>query len=237
MTKNQTSALKDVLEDFISLLFPNSCIACQGDLHRNEGLICTYCRHSLPLTNYHQFEDNPLAQRFWGRVSVTHAFAYLKYIKHGKVQRIIHALKYQGLEEIGELMGRWYGTELKKANFHQQFDLILPVPLHKARQKQRGYNQSDSFAKGLSQALAIPWSSSVLKRVKANNTQTNKSRYHRWLNVKDLFVVATVEEVQAKRILVVDDVITTGATIEACLHSLIEAGCASVSVGAIGSAK
>ncbi|MGB0523504.1 MAG: ComF family protein [Flammeovirgaceae bacterium] len=232
-----TSQLKYILEDFLHLLFPNTCIACQGDLHRNEGLICTYCRQRLPITNYHLNPENPLAQRFWGRVPVKHAFAYLKYIKYSSVQQIIHALKYQGKEELSELLGLWYGYDLAHAGFRGEFDYILPVPLHASRQKQRGYNQSDGFAKGLAQSLETTWNPHTLKRIKASQTQTNKSRYNRWLNVKDLFVVADSNALKNKHILLVDDVITTGATTEACLQSLLDAGCAQVSVAAIGSAK
>jgi len=190
----------------------------------------------MPITNYHLFPDNSLAQRFWGRVNITHAFAYLKYIKSGKVQQIIHSLKYGGLEEIGLLMGNWYGHELKTNQFENSFDLILPIPLHPNRKKQRGYNQSDSFAQGLSETLNVPWEDEVLIRQLSSNTQTKKKRLDRWENVKDIFALAQPEQVAGKRILLVDDVITTGATIEACAQKIVEAGCKSISVGAIATA-
>lgn len=235
--QKQTTAIKHVMDDFLAMLFPNTCLSCRGNVHRNEGLICTFCRQHLPITNYHLHHDNPLAQRFWGRVPLKHAFAYLKYIKHGLVQRLIHALKYQGMEELGEVLGTWYGHLLKEAGFQHEFDLILPVPLHQSRQKQRGYNQSDGFAKGLAASLETDWNPNVLKRIKASKTQTNQSRYKRWLNVKDLFVVEQPEQIKGKHILLVDDVITTGATTEACVQALLTTACTSISVGAIGSAK
>ena len=237
MKRSTTQSFKNVFDDFFAMLYPTSCITCNGSIHRNEGLICTLCQHQLPITNYHQMPNNPLAQRFWGRFPFKHAFAYLKYIKHGKVQRMIHALKYQGQEGLSELLGRWYGKALKEKDFQQEIDLVLPIPLHKKRQKQRGYNQSDGFAKGLAEVLEIEWSPNCLKRVKASTTQTKKSRYNRWLNVKDLFVVDDGELVKGKHILLVDDVITTGATMEACAQVLLEADCASISLGAIASAK
>ena len=230
-------SIYSVMDDFLSMLFPNVCLGCEGTLQRNEHLICTICRMELPITNYHLMPENPLAQRFWGRVPLEHTFAYLKYIKQGKVQHMIHALKYQGVEELSELFGRWYGADLEKEGFQNQFDLVLPVPLHKARQKQRGYNQSDGFAKGIAQSLTIDWQPAILQRVKSSQTQTKKSRYARWLNVKDLFLVTDSEIVKDKRILLVDDVITTGATMEACIQVLLDCGCKSVSVGAIASAK
>lgn len=229
--------IQSLFEDFFSMLYPNSCVTCDGIIHRNEGVICTICQHQLPVTNYHLMKENSLAKRFWGRISFEHAFAYLKYIKHGTVQKMIHALKYQGKEQISEYLGIWYGKQLKDDGFQKHFDLVLPIPLHVKRQKQRGYNQSDGFAKGLAMSLEIAWSNQVLKRVKASATQTRKNRYNRWLNVKDLFVVTDKDFVKGKHILLVDDVITTGATMEACAQVLLDAGCSAISLGAMASAK
>ena len=193
------------------------------------GILC-------PATNYHLFPNNSLAQRFWGRIDMKYAFAYLKYTKRGKAQKIIHSLKYEGVEEIGELMGKWYGNELKLQQFHKEFDLILPIPLHPNRKKQRGYNQSDSFAKGLSEILEVDWADDVLIRNTSSSTQTRKGRLDRWENVKEIFGLAQSKKVIGKRILLVDDVITTGATIEACARKIVNSGCESISVGAIATA-
>jgi len=237
MIFKQAPTIPPIFADFFAMLYPNSCISCEGKLHRNEGLICTLCRHQLPITQYHRIEENPLAKRFWGRFPFQHAFAYLKYVKHGKVQKMIHALKYQGHESLSEQLGNWYGKDLKADGFVQKFDWILPIPLHKSRQKQRGYNQSDGFAKGLANVLQAAYGPHLLQRVKSSRTQTKKSRYNRWLNVKDLFIVTDSTKIKGKHILLVDDVITTGATMEACAQVLLAAECASISLGAMASAK
>ena len=228
--------LGELYADFVSLVFPNYCISCHDSLNRNENHICTTCRFTMPITNYHLHKENSLAQRFWGRIHLNHAFAYLKYIKYGRVQKIIHHLKYKGLEEVGEMMGNWYAAELRKEGFHDHFDLILPVPLHHSRLKTRGYNQSDSFAKGMAEVLELPWSATTLTRNVASTTQTKKKRFDRWNNVKDIFSVRQPDHVEGKRILLVDDVITTGATIEACATQLLESKCSHVSVAAIATA-
>ncbi len=229
-------ASKTLWNDFISMVFPSFCVACYDSIDKNEKYICTTCRHDMPITNYHLFQENGLSQRFWGRVNLLHAFAFLKYVKSGKVQQIIHSLKYDGIEEIGEMMGKWYGKELSESELGKKFDLILPVPLHKKRLKERGYNQSDSFARGLSETLNIEWADSAIERVEYSITQTRKKRIERWDNVKDIFAVKNQELIQGKDILLVDDVITTGATVEACVHKLLESGCKTVSIGAIATA-
>lgn len=227
---------KVIWDDFVSMVFPNFCLACYDSLNKNENYICTSCQHTMPTTNYHLFPENGLSQRFWGRVNLLHAFAFLKYVKSGKVQQIIHSLKYNGVEEISEMMGKWYGKDISESGFSDKFDLILPVPLHKKRLKERGYNQSDGFAKGLSEVLGVEWSDSTIERVVYSITQTKKKRIERWENVKDIFAIKKPEMILGKNILLVDDVITTGATIEACVSKLLESGCKSVSIGAIATA-
>jgi ComF family protein len=161
----------------------------------------------------------------------------LKFTKQGRVQKALHALKYNGKKEVGQLMGTWYGEELKRAGLATQFDLILPVPLHPTKLKKRGYNQSDTFAEGLSGAMAVTWSHQVLLRNTASATQTRKKRLERWKNVERIFEVGDNSQVQGKRILLVDDVITTGATFESCVEVLQEAGSAEVSIAAIAAAQ
>lgn len=222
-----------MFNDFVNMLFPRSCLTCSSLLEKNEELICVQCRYALPQTNFHLEDDNELARKFWGRIPLKHAFAYLRFIKTGKVQILLHHLKYYGKQEIGEMLGKWYGNELKKSNFHTAFDLILPVPLHPSKLEKRGYNQCDSIARGMAEGMTIAWDSSVLVRQKANISQTRKDRVERWENVAEIFQIVQPEKVKGKNILLIDDVITTGATLEACGIPLQNAGCQSLSIAGL----
>jgi ComF family protein len=222
-----------MFKDFLDMLFPRTCLTCSGLLEKNEELICTHCRFELPQTDFHLEVDNPLARKFWGRVPVKYAFAYLRFVKTGKIQILLHHLKYYGKEEIGETLGKWYGNELKKKGFESEFDLILPVPLHPSKLRKRGYNQCDSIARGLAEGLQIGWSSTVLVRKQANISQTKKDRIERWENVESIFDISNSQLVENKNVLLIDDVITTGATLEACCLPLQKAGCKSLSIAGL----
>ncbi|QMU31071.1 ComF family protein [Adhaeribacter radiodurans] len=230
--------LNNLVADFISLLFPEDCLACHELLARGETTICTDCRVNLPYTNSHLLTGakSELLSRFYNKVPVKHALAYLTFTRSGRVQQLLHALKYNGHEEVGEILGNWYGADLKEYQYQEQFDLIVPVPLHKKKLRKRGYNQSDSFAKGLAQVLDTHWQPNVLERLADTSTQTKKTRLERWQNVGQLFSVIQPEMVKNQRILLVDDVMTTGATLEACALVLLDAKAAAVSVAAIAAA-
>lgn len=163
------------------------------------------------------------------------ALAYLKFVKGGKVQNLIHHLKYENCPEIGTILGRWYGRELSQDGFADRFDLIVPVPLHDNKIKKRGYNQSESFAVGLGEGLDTRTHSMLLKRIRNTPTQTRKSRLQRWRNVEGAFQAAE-RLPNDQRVLIVDDIVTTGATLEACAFALAAGGCANVSVAAIATA-
>jgi ComF family protein len=230
--------LKNIFSDFLTLLFPEYCYACEKSLARGEAIVCTNCRLKLPYTNVHLQEPahNELSVRFFGKVPVQHTLAYLYFNRAGRVQRLLHALKYRGVQEIGETLGTWYGHNLREAGYSETFDIIVTVPLHARRQRQRGYNQNDTFARGLAEALDLPWSGKALKRTQYTSSQTHKTRPERWANVEHVFQVNKPEIIQAKRVLLIDDVITTGATLEACAVSLLKAGCQKVSVCTIAAA-
>ncbi len=225
-----------MISDFISMIFPDYCLMCEDALAKEEKYICIHCRFHLPKTAFHLDMENELAKRFWGKVPIKYSLAYLKFTKQGKVQHALHKLKYEGYKEIGETLGNWYGSDLKNCGLANEFDIILPVPLHPSKLKKRGYNQSDAFAKGLSETMQVNWSAAILKKTTATETQTNKKRLQRWENVKDIFSVADKGSIKEKKILLVDDVITTGSTLEACAKVLMEAGCNEVSVAAIAAA-
>ena len=228
-----------MFEDLLSLIFPESCYACSGAMARGEKYICTSCNIKLPYTDYHLHGDtelNPLQRRFWGKVQVQYAFAYLLFTPKGRVQQMLHKLKYKGAKELGEHLGYRYGSLLSDHQYNDKFDLIVPVPLHKYKLRRRGYNQSECFAKGISDSMKLPLNTSTLVRILDTATQTRKNRLDRWQNVEQVFRVKQQETVKGKHILLVDDVMTTGATLEACTASLLTAGAAKVSVVTIAAA-
>ncbi|MFZ4401132.1 MAG: ComF family protein [Bacteroidales bacterium] len=209
-----------LFQDFFSLIYPNNCMACGNNLFKNEHLICTSCLFHLPKTNYHLEKDNPISQIFWGRCNINTAAAYFYFTKAGKVQHLVHQLKYKGKKEIGIYIGEIYGRELMQSPDYSKTNVIIPVPLHPKKQKKRGFNQSEVFAIGLSASMNIPIDTQTLIRTFASETQTKKSRFKRWENVKEIFSLQNPETLKNKHILLVDDVITTGATIEACVNLL-----------------
>lgn len=225
-----------MLQSFLDLIFPRVCVGCRQPLQLNEDQICTDCRFELPLTNSHIHIDQQLVHKFAGKVNLKHSLSYLKFIKGGKVQKMMHELKYKGNQNIGELLGRWYGVDLRENGFSDEFDLILPVPLHKKRLIIRGYNQSDSFAKGLAESLKIEWRSDILKRGIETETQIKKSRIERYRNMQDVFFVDKSEGLSGRKIVVVDDTLTTGATLESCVLTLNNIGVTDISIIAIASA-
>ncbi|MHA7877972.1 MAG: ComF family protein [Bacteroidota bacterium] len=229
----QTAWLLDMLHDFFNLLFPNYCLTCAKVLTLGEAWLCTDCLYGLPQTAYHQEPDNLVARMLSGRLPVRYAMALYKFRKSGKVQRLIHHLKYKDKPVLGKVLGKQYGEILRTTHLRHAFDLIVPVPLHSSRRWQRGYNQSDFFAQGLAESLNIPWSSQHLKRTQKTNTQTKKSKLARFKSVENAFCVKNAAAIRHRRLLLVDDIITTGATLEACGKALLAAGIQELSVATI----
>jgi ComF family protein len=217
--------------DFISLFFPRCCLACSGMLVKGEDILCTGCIRDLPKQGNGTFQSM-MKERLAGRLEICYALAFLKFRKVGIVQHLLHQLKYNNHPEIGVVLGKIFGYELDRIGLSTAFDLILPVPLHPARERQRGYNQSAKFAQGISFSLKVPFDDTILFRVAKTRTQTRKSRLERWENVKGVFALSR-SELQGKRILLVDDIMTTGATLEACGEQLIARGCHELSVACI----
>jgi ComF family protein len=209
-----------LLDDFLYLFYPRVCYACGSGLLTNEDIICTSCLLHLPRTNFHHDPDNPVVRAFWGRIPVHSATAYYYFTKKGKVQHLLHQLKYKGRKEIGIFIGRQFGYELRNTELFNTTSVIMPVPLHPSKLRKRGYNQSEQFALGLSSAMNVGLDLTTLARTKASESQTRKSRFKRWENVKDIFTVNHDGRLTGKHILLVDDVITTGATLEACAEAI-----------------
>jgi ComF family protein len=192
------------------------------------------CIYKLPKTNFHTQADNTLSKVFAGRAEVNAVAAWCYYQKGNSVQDLVHELKYKGKKELGVSIGKWYGHDLKGTALYEKVEVVVPVPLHKKKLKRRGYNQSAYFAKGLAESMKIKCLEDGLARIVDTETQTRKSRYSRWENVKDIFSANKPEELRGKHVLLVDDIITTGATIEACVHTLKAIPVASVSIASIG---
>jgi ComF family protein len=225
------------LTDFVSLLFPELCAACRESLMANEYLICTDCLYNLPFTNFHLQPDNIVAQQFWGKIQLEGAYSLYYFSKGGKIQNLMHQFKYKGVKQIGNLLGNIAGGQLIKNEVFNSVDMIIPVPLHKKRLIQRGFNQSLCFAEGLSEKLSAEVENNNLVRVTATETQTHKSRFARFENMQEVFAVKTPEKLINKHVLLVDDVITTGSTLEACGTQLLKIEGLKLSIATIAYAE
>jgi ComF family protein len=210
-----------LIHDFLELFFPRTCAGCDQALMVNEKFICTECLYQLPRTGYWKEDDNPVARLFWGRIFIQNAASYLHFYKGSRLQQIIHQFKYRGQKEIGIELGKLFGLELRQTPYALA-NAIIPVPLHPSKFKKRGYNQSEFLAVGISQILHIPVVSNGIVRVIAKETQTRKSRFERWKNVENIFRLTDATLFENKTIVLVDDVITTGSTLEACASTLSE---------------
>lgn len=202
---------------FWSLLFPRCCVVCGSPLSRGEECLCTCCNINLPRTGFHLRKDNPVECLFWGRIpGLKRASSFLFYRKGSDFRRILHLLKYGGYKELGEVMGRYMAAELSSGGFFDGVDMIIPVPLHRKKQKLRGYNQSEWIARGIASVTGIPLCAECMIREKNTETQTRKSTFERWENVEGIFRLCDTVHFEGKYVLLVDDVLTTGATTVAC---------------------
>ncbi|MCX6310471.1 MAG: ComF family protein [Bacteroidetes bacterium] len=232
------SGLKQIAGDFASLFFPTVCAACNGPLVRGEVAICTLCLMECPRTfDEHDPVDNPAARAFWGRVQLQGAASLFVFTKGGKVQELIHNLKYNGRTDAGIAAGKLFGNEIKDLTPFNTIDAVIPVPLHRDKLAKRRYNQAACFGEGLASAMKIPQYEHGILRLSATETQTKKNRNERWENVEDVFTLNKKINLKGKHILLVDDVITTGATIEACAIPILELEGTKVSVISLASAR
>lgn len=229
------SLVLDFFGDFLSLFFPPCCCACSSALVKGETVVCTLCMLEMPQTDYHHDRHNALFSSFAGRLVVEEAVALFHFSRGGRVQTVLHALKYNDRPAVGDFLGRFYAQRLLESGFFKGVDLIVPVPLHASGLRRRGYNQSARFAAGLAAVSGIPFSDS-LRRTVSTTSQTRRSRAGRWENVKSVFTTTDSGMFHGKHVLLVDDVITTGATVEACANSLYASGCAVLRVACIAHA-
>jgi ComF family protein len=222
-----------LINDFLSLIYPRYCEACEALLYKHERVICNKCALGLPKSNFHLNNKNPIVMALGGRVPLQGASSLFVFEKDGKVQNLLHALKYENQQIIGELMGQTFYKDLKNSGFFEGIEFVIPIPLHKKKQKARGYNQSECFAKGISEKSGIPLDTINFTREVETSTQTKKGKAERWANVKDAFSLKDVEAFKNKHILLVDDVITTGATIEGAWQALKDVEGIKISVASI----
>ncbi len=213
---------REMLHAFFTLIYPQTCCACRGVLVGGEVHLCGFCRVAMPRTDFCRQPDNPLVRRFWGRVQLETGTALYYFQKGGRVQQAIHQFKYRGNLKLGVYLGRLLGLSMKKSPHYTDLHLMIPVPLHPAKARSRGFNQSEIICRGLSEVLQIPCRSDLLVRLEETGTQTKKDRFHRWENVSEVFRVTDEEALVNQHVLLVDDVVTTGATLEACAQRLLD---------------
>jgi len=209
-----------MLRDLAYLFFPIHCAACDSPLYKNEKLLCTSCRHELPLGNFHNVNAKKIEKVFYGRVKIENATSLFVFHKDGLVQNLLHNLKYRGQEEIGVELGKWLGQELQQSTKYQDIDVVIPVPLHKRRMRERGYNQVEKFGIEIAKTLNAEYINCVLKKISYNKKQSKHERRNRWGNTVETFGTQKESLLINKHILLVDDIVTTGATIESCINVL-----------------
>lgn len=222
-----------MFHDFVDFLYPKLCQTCEAVLLRNERVVCTKCIHELPVTNYHLENENAVKKVFYGRVKIENATSLLLFEKKGMVQQLIHNLKYRGHEEIGEFLGAWSGNELSQVPRYREITAVVPVPLHKSRLRERGYNQVTRFGKAVAHALQAPYIENVLVKKKASKSQTIKKRFARWGAIDTTFLIERPEKLENRHVLLVDDLVTTGATLEACALKILTIPGTKVSIATI----
>ncbi len=206
----------------LNLFFPKVCEACNNILTDNELIICVQCRHQLPVTNFHFDNSETVKKIVYGRVKLENATALLHFSKKGIVQQLLHHLKYRGHQQISGFLGKWLGAELSTIKAYKAIDVIVPVPLYKTKLRKRGYNQVAEFGKQIAKALNVDYNDTVLIKTKATKTKVFEGRLSRWNDDRAVFAISENESLNGKHILLVDDIITTGATVEACAAELLK---------------
>lgn len=214
--------LREIAQGMVGLFYPKLCLACGENLQSGNDLICATCQIYMPQTDLHEIKENEFTRKFTGRVPIETGAAFFYYSKELHTRRLIHQLKYSDKPELAVQIGRVYGEILKKSPHFQGIDLIVPVPLHPKKEWQRGYNQATKFGEGLSEGMGIEQAENGMRRIEHRESQTRKKRGARHDNARQLYEVAEAQKLAGKHILLVDDVLTTGATLENCAHYLCE---------------
>jgi competence protein ComFC len=219
-----------MLNKIFDLLYPRLCFACNSNHVAKDQSICLSCEYKITPTVYHRMPDNIVAERFYGRVKIERATTAFSFVKGGLLQELIHKLKYDNRPEIGIELGKIYGNILRESGTWNNIDYVIPVPLHPKKKHQRGYNQAGMWGQGLAESLGIELRNDLLIRTDYTDSQTKKSRTERFANVENVFSITDQTLLNNKKILLVDDVLTTGATLEACSNTLLNASELSVNI-------
>jgi len=214
--------LAKIINEINNILLPRACFGCNAQLFRGEHVLCAVCRHDVPLTDYNYLEENAVDRIFYGRIPIKKAASFVYFSKNGLVKNVLHWLKYKNQEQIGGFFGDWCGTLLKESGQLKDIDVVVPVPLHPKKLKKRGYNQVALFARHVAQHIGADYCDNWLIKTKNTKTQTKKGRQTRWETSKDAFTLDFSKNISYTRVLLVDDVITTGATIESCAQALLQ---------------
>ena len=222
MNKKQSLgwALKEFILGVTDMAWPHCCSICGRTLTETQMRICLDCMYELPSIAHHSFKDNRTIERLMGRIAFENAASGFRYEKDSKIQKAIELLKYKGEKEVGYQLAKMAAHKLHESGFFETVDYLIPVPLHRSRLKKRGYNQSEWIAKGLAEVSELEIRTDILKRIKYNPTQTTKNIWKRWENAQGLFELGNTTLCDEKHILLVDDVLTSGSTMEACCHVL-----------------
>ena len=225
--------IERMAHSFRHLFFPHTCAGCGSDNLSDKQVICLRCSYHLPLTHFEQHASNPVEKIFWGRLPVQAAFSQYYFTKDSVLQNLLHELKYQGHQDIGRFLGREIGHSILNCNRMHPIDAIIPLPLHPRREKERGYNQAALIGEGIGEITGLPiWNNKII-RTASTETQTHKSRTERWQNMEGRFMLTDPESLRDKTILLIDDVITTGATLESCGAELLKAPGCQLIIGAV----
>ena len=216
----------------LNLLFPKVCSGCKTILLKREEIICTQCRHSLPIISHHNTKDGSMKQLFYGKFLVENATAVIKFQKRGITQELLHNLKYKGQQHISSFFGKWLGAELAIHTDYQNIEMVIPVPLHKQKLKKRGYNQVEGFGFEIAKALQVPYVDTILTKESKTDSQVFKQRFLRF-QTEEIFKIKHPHLINDKHILLVDDIITTGATIEKCALQIFKSKHVKLSIATI----
>lgn len=226
------AGLKEIKNSFLHLLFPHVCDGCGNDLLSENSSLCMRCIESMPETNFEMHAGNPVEKLFWGRIDLQAATSQFYFTKESLMQHLMHQFKYKGNGELGLQLGRMMGEQLKKSGRFNA-EALVPLPLFPAKEKRRGYNQATILCEGIKQSMNIPVLANIIARPSHTETQTNKGRIERWKNMEGKFVLQDPESISNKHILLVDDVVTTGATLESCGAELLKGGNVTLSVATL----
>lgn len=225
--------LTDIKESVLHLIFPHVCAGCGNDVLPKEQALCLRCLDALPLTHYHRHADNPVEKTFWGRLPLVAATAPYYFTKESLMQRLMHQFKYKGNKELGLFLGRQMGTSLIETSRFSTIDVLVPLPLFNTRERKRGFNQATILCEGIADVLQKPVLKNSVIRTMHTESQTNKTRTERWQNMEGHFDITDTESIAGKHVLLVDDVVTTGATLEACGRALLQADGVQLSIATL----